>query len=194
MSTKLYDDQLVEKLKDWSSKTSLHVYGPDDTRRLFEVIADGSNDEPIKLPIICLRRAGGYEILNMNKKPLTYDGMTLDATIEKSLQLNAIPINIPYQLDVYARYFEEADAYMRDIVFNIINHPTFEVDIPYNDAHIVHNTNIRLASNVENNSDIPERMIPGQFSRLTIDISIDDAYLWDARVRNNYLISVVDVQ
>jgi len=194
MSTKLYDDQLVEKLKEWSSKTSLHVYGPDDTRRLFEVIADGSNDEPIKLPIICLRRAGGYEILNMNKKPLTYDGMTLDATIEKSLQLNAIPINIPYQLDVYARYFEEADAYMRDIVFNIINHPTFEVDIPYNDAHIVHNTNIRLASNVENNSDIPERMIPGQFSRLTIDISIDDAYLWDARVRNNYLISVVDVQ
>ena len=188
MSTKLYDDQLVAKLKEWSQKTKIEVYGPSETRRLFEVIADQNDDKPITLPIICLTRAGGYEILNMNKRPLTYDGLTKDATIEKSLQINAIPINIPYQLDVYTRYYEEADNYMRDIIFNIINHPTFEITIPYNDTNLVHNANIRLASNVENNSDIPERMIPGQFSRLTIDISLDDAYLWDARVRNNYLI------
>lgn len=191
MATKLYDDQLVAKLKEWSQKTKIQVYGPSETRRLFEVIADSTDDKPITLPIICLSRVGGYEILNMNKRPLTYDGLTKDATIARSLQLNAIPINIPYQLDVYARYYDEADNYMRDIVFNIINHPTFEITIPYNDARIVHNANIRLASNVENNSDIPERLIPGQFSRLTIDISLDDAYLWDARVRNNYLIDSV---
>jgi len=194
MSTKLYDDQLIKKLKSWSQKTKIQVYGPEETRRLFEVIADETDDKPIKLPIICLRRLGGYEILNPNKKPLTYDGMTKDATVEKSLQLNGIPINIPYQLDVYTRYYEEADAYMRDIVFNVINHPTFEVDIPYNDAHIVHNANIRIASNVEDNSGIPERLVPGQFTRLTVAISLDDAYLWDARVRNNYLIDeVIDV-
>lgn len=191
MATKLYDDQLVAKLKEWSQKTKIQVYGPSETRRLFEIIADSTDDKPITLPIICLSRVGGYEILNMNKRPLTYDGLTKDATIARSLQLNAIPINIPYQLDVYARYYDEADNYMRDIVFNIINHPTFEITIPYNDARIVHNANIRLASNVENNSDIPERLIPGQFSRLTIDISLDDAYLWDARVRNNYLIDSV---
>ena len=115
--------------------------------------------------------------------------MTKDATIEKSLQLNAIPINIPYQLDVYTRYFEEADSYMRDLVFNIINHPTFELEIYDNDiTYISHNANIRLVSDVENNSDIAERLIPGQFTRLTISLSLDDAYLWDPRVRNNYLI------
>ena len=188
MSTKLYDDQLVAKLKNWSQKTKIQIFGPDETRRLFEVIADETEDKPIQLPIICLRRPGGYEILNMNKKPLTYDGLTKDATVDKSLQLNAIPINIPYQLDVYTRYFEEADSYMRDIVFNIINHPTFEISIPYNNANIVHNANIRIASNVEDNSGIPERLIPGQFTRLTVNISLDDAYLWDARVRNNYFI------
>ena len=189
MSTKLYDDLLVAKLKEWSQITRIAVYGPEDTRRLFEIIADKTDDEPIKLPIICLRRTGGYEILNKNKKPLTYDGMTKDATIEKSLQLNAIPINIPYQLDVYTRYFEEADSYMRDLVFNIINHPTFELEIYDNDiTYISHNANIRLVSDVENNSDIAERLIPGQFTRLTISLSLDDAYLWDPRVRNNYLI------
>lgn len=189
MSTKLYDDLLVAKLKEWSQKTRIEVYGPEDTRRLFEIIADKTDDESIKLPIICLRRTGGYEILNKNKKPLTYDGITKDATIEKSLQLNAIPINIPYQLDVYTRYFEEADSYMRDLVFNIINHPTFELEIYDNDiTYISHNANIRLTSDVENNSDIAERLIPGQFTRLTISLSLDDAYLWDPRVRNNYLI------
>ena len=137
MSTKLYDDQLVAKLKEWSYKTKIQVYGPDETRRLFEVIADETGDKPIKLPIICLSRGGGYEIINMNKKPLTYDGITKDATVVKSLQINAIPISIPYQLDVYTRYYEEADSYMRDIIFNVINHPTFEVVMPYNDANLV---------------------------------------------------------
>ena len=189
MSTKLYDDLLVKKLKEWSQKTRIEVYGPEATRQLFEIIADKTDDKPIKLPIICLRRTGGYEILNKNKKPLTYDGMTRDATIEKSLQLNAIPISIPYQLDVYTRYFEEADSYMRDLVFNIINHPTFELEIYDNDTtYISHNANIRLVSDVENNSDIAERLIPGQFTRLTISLSLDDAYLWDPRVRNNYMI------
>ncbi len=192
MATKLYDDKLVEKLQSWSSKTKIGIYGPNDTRQLFEVIADKTNDTPIQLPIICLRRTGGYEILNKNKRPIAYDGFTRDANIEKSLQLNAIPINIPYQIDVYTRYFEEADAYMRDLVFNIVNHPTLEVEIyDNNQSYISHKANIRIVSNVEDNSDIPERKIAGQFTRLTLSLSLDDAYLWDPRVRNNYLIEEI---
>ena len=60
MSTKLYDDLLVEKLKEWSQKTRIEVYGPEATRQLFEIIADKTDDKPIKLPIICLRRTGVY--------------------------------------------------------------------------------------------------------------------------------------
>ena len=119
--------------------------------------------------------------------------MTKSATIQKSLQINAIPINIPYQLDIYTRYYEEADIYMRDIIFNIINKPTFEINIPYNDANIEHFANIRIASNVADTSGTAERLVPGQFTRLTIDISLDDAWLWDTRVRNNYLMSEVIV-
>lgn len=189
MSVALYDKMLVEKLRKWTKKTQINVYGPSETRRLFEVIEDKTNDEPIKLPIICLTRPGGYTIENPNKKPMTYDGLTLFSDENSSLQLNAIPIIINYQLDVYTRFLEEADAYVRDIIFNIINHSTFEVNIPYNDTNIIHKANIRVSNEVEDNSNVPERLIPGQFTRLTLNVTLDDAYIWDSRVRSNVYIS-----
>lgn len=41
-----------------------------------------------------------------------------------------------------------------------------------------------MSSNIEDNSSVPERLISGQFTRLTFNISIDDAYLWNAKVRD----------
>ena len=102
--------------------------------------------------------------------------------------MNAIPVSIQYQLDVYTRYFEEADEYMRNIVFNIINFPKLTIRIPYQDEQREHDANVRLLSEVEDNSDIPERLIPGQFTRLSLSLYIDDAYLWDVRTRNNLAI------
>ena len=122
MSVCIYDEALLAKLKSWTEKTQIQVLGIDETSRLFQVIADTTNDTPIKLPLIALSRQSGYEILNVNKKPLTYDGADLSTTYDKSLQLNAIPILINYQLDVYTRYLKEADSYMRELIFNIINH------------------------------------------------------------------------
>jgi chorismate synthase len=55
-----------------------------------------------------------------------------------------------------------------------------------------HISNIRLTTEVEDNSDIPERLISGQFTRLTIGIDIDDAYLFDVRIRDN--LSIVEGQ
>ena len=189
MSVYLYDEALVQKLKGWTENTQVNVYSPDDTRRLFEVIADNTNDKPIQLPIICLRRKPGINVLHTGKKPLSFDGMRLDATTERALKLNAIPIKVEYQLDIYARYFKEADEFLRNITFNIINYPKLEVVIPYNGFDIKHSGFIHMSENIEDNSNIPERLISGQFTRFTFNISIDDAYLWDARVRNNYRIT-----
>lgn len=194
MSAYYYDEALVKKFQGWTTNTNVHIYGPDDTKRLFEVIADTSGDKPIELPIVCLRRRGGYQIINTNKKPMTFDGFTKDATVERSIQVNAIPISIPYQIDVYARHFKEADAYLRNLIFNIINFPTLSIVIPYNDANIEHYGNIRIASEVEDNSDIPERIISGQFTRMSLFIDLDDAYLWDARVRTNWSIGIDEVE
>ena len=108
--------------------------------------------------------------------------------------LNAIPISIQYQLDIYTRYLKEADAYCRDFVFNIINHPNVEVVVPYNDANFVHNSTIRVSADVEDNSDIPERLIAGQFTRMSLSLDIDDAYLWDTKIRKNVELDIRDVE
>ena len=185
MSVKLYDDALLEKLKKWTLDTSVMLTGVNESTKLFSAIADVTNDKPIKLPLIALSRPGGFVINDKYKQPKSYDGVTFAYNRAKSAKLNAIQIAIPYQLDVYARYQEEADEYIRNIVFNIINYPNVTIDIPYYEFGIKHDSNIRLATDVEDNSDVPERLISGQFKRYTIGLIIDDAYLFDVRVRDN---------
>lgn len=184
MGVYLYDEALTAKIKNWTENTNVHIYNPDESRRLIEVMADENKDQPVQLPIISISRVGGYDILNSNKKRMTYDGLMYDATLDKSVELNAIPINISYQIDVWTRYFKEADAYMRNLIFNIINFPMLKIVIPYNGRNIEHHGSIRIITDVIDNSSQGKLMI-GQFSRLSIGISIDDAYLWDTRIRDN---------
>ena len=188
MSVRLYDEALINKLSKWTKDTQISILGPSESRRLLEMISDSTNDEPIKLPIISIKRVGGFTILNTGKTPLSFDGATLDANYEKASQLNAIPISIPYQIDIYTRYLNECDEYIRNLVFNIINFPQLDINIPYNNENRIHYSNKRLTGEVEDNSDIPERLISGQFVRQTLPIVIDDAYLYDVRYRDVYSI------
>ena len=130
MAVSLYDKALLEKIKGWSKDTKMTIYGVSDSKRLFETLADDSNDKPISLPIISIRRSGAYKILNTNHKPTTFDGFTLEANYDKSTQLNVIPIEPSYTLDVYTRFMEEADEYIRNLIFNIINFPVLDIKVP----------------------------------------------------------------
>lgn len=192
MAVRFYDEALVNKLKKWTQDTDVTLLGVNETRKRFEVLADKTNDSPIKLPLIALSRNGGYTILSKYKQPLSYDGNKFIQTPDKGVLVNGIPISISYQIDIYTRYLEEADEYARNIVFNIINYPKLNIEIPYEDVGLTHDANINLASDVEDNSDIPERLIPGQFTRLTIGIAIEDAYLFDVRIKKN--MSIVEGQ
>lgn len=188
MSVKLYDDAILAKLQNWTKSTEIQVYSPDDTRRLFEVIADRTKDKAIKLPIISITRPGGYTILKPHKTPISFDGFTLEANHDQASQLNGIPISIPYQLDVYTRYLQEADEFTRNLVFNIVNYPKLEVTIPYNGRNYVHVGTLRLEPEVQDNSDIPQRLALGQFTRMSLKLNVDDAYLFDVRYRDVYSI------
>lgn len=190
MSLNLYDEALVNKLRNWTKDTQIQVYAPNETKELFQVIADTTNDKSIKLPIIAISRGSGFTILNVNKKPMTFDGLTLEANNEIAKQLNSIPISIPYQLDVYTRYLNESDQYVRNLVFNIINYPKLDINIPYNNENYIHHANIRLQNEVSDTSDIPQRLVKGQFTRTSLRLDIDDAYLWDVRYRDVYSIEL----
>ena len=197
MSIKLYDDALLDKLKEWTKKVKgMHIYGPGDTSQLFETIADETKDKNIKLPLISVTRPGGYTILNPNKFVRTYDGITLDSDESKSLILNTIPINVNYAIDIYTRKFEEADIYARELIFNIINYPVLKINIPYNGINREHNSVMRINPDIEDNSGVPEMHLKyGQFSRFTLNIYLDDAYLWSVRELNNvYIDEAFDIE
>lgn len=192
MAVRFYDEALLKKFQKWTADTQVHLTGINETKRLFEVVADTNNDRPIQFPLIALSRNGGYTIQEKYKQPRSYNGSALVVTTDSGAKLNAIPIGISYQIDIYTRELAEADEYARNIVFNIINYPKLNIEIPYEDSGLTHDANIRLITDVEDNSDIPERLISGQFTRFTIGIDIDDAYLFDVRVKDN--LSIVEGQ
>ena len=190
MSAIFYDESLLKKIKNWVKDDSITITGTDETKRLFEYQADIKNDKPISLPLITLRRNPTLTVLSMNKKPLTFDGWRKDVDDGKGNQLNGIPINLTYQIDIYTRHFSESEDYVRSFIFNLINYPKLQIEIPYNNARIIHNSHIRLNADIQDNSDIPERLMPGQFTRRTITIYIDDAYLFDYKTKDTLKLDV----
>lgn len=193
MSTYLYDEALVKKFKNWTEASKINVFGPNETSRVFETIADQNKDKPIKLPLIYIERDRGFNIINggNSRRPLSYDGKTFNIDTKYGDTLNAIPISISYQVNVYARYAKEADILIRNLLFNVVNYPALEVTVPlvnmYNEKteeydEFNHTARIELGNTqIQDNSNEKERFIEGNYTKLSFLISINDAYLWDLR-------------
>lgn len=186
MAIRYYDTALVNKIKNWVKDPDMVILSPADSTRLFQIKADQNDDRKLTLPLITISRDSEIEIISTTKKALSYDGGHLDATEKVSKLLNAIPIKLTYQLDIYTKYFAEADEYARNFIFNFINYPKLSIEIPYNNAKVTHDSTVLVESTVSDSSDIPERLIAGQFSRMTIRLTIDDAWLFSVPFMNNW--------
>lgn len=193
MAIRYYDQALTEKIKGWVKDPNLNVLSPSDTARLFQMKMDQNNDKPLSLPFVALSRDSDMEVIVTQKRPLTYDGASLSATKKSTKILNAIPIKLSYQLDIYTRYFAEADEYARNFIFNFINYPGLHIELPYNDSNIVHDSTVLLESTVSDNSDIAERLIKSQFTRMTLKLTIDDAYLFSIPFKENWKVELSTV-
>lgn len=193
MSVYLYDEAILKKLESWTDGTSVTVLGVEDTRRLFEVESDTHNDEPIKLPLLSLKRKSSFDILHTAKTPMASYGVTISASNEKSTKLNGVPISLSYQLDVYTRHAREAEEYVRNLLFNIIDYPKIFIEIPYEGVNYIHNSNMLLTGTVLDNSSDTMRLNFGQFTKLSIEFNVPDAYLWDVRTRKNKIIDLSGV-
>jgi hypothetical protein len=79
--------------------------------------------------------------------------------------LNAIPIKLQYQLDIYTKTAEAGDEYLRQFLFKLINNPAIKIIIPYNGINVEQIANIRVLNSVTDTSAISERLFPGQFTR-----------------------------
>jgi hypothetical protein len=146
----------------------------------------------MQLPLLTLNRHKDIELLATTKSPKSYDGLKLLSTEEGTLQFNVIPIKLLYDLTIYTKTEEEVDEYVRNFLFKLINNPVIKVKIPYNGADIEHIANIRVLSNVSDTSDISERIFAGQFHCWTIQLEIQDAFLFSLPYRQNWKLSVSD--
>ena len=185
LSVSLYDDAILKKLQLWADNSSLTVLGVEDTRRLFETEADVHNDESIKLPLLSLKRKSSFTIDHTAKAPMADNGALVMASDEKGTRLNAVPITLSYQLDVYTRHKQEAEEYIRNLIFNMIDFPRITVEIPYEGLKWLHDANMIIESTVTDNSSDSMRLNLGQFTKLSIEFTVPDAYLWDVRTRTN---------
>lgn len=188
MSVRYYDEALVNKIQKWVKDPNMRILKPNETARLFQIISDQTNDKPISLPLIAISRDPEVEVLATNKKALSYSGKVLDRNAKKYISLDAIPIVVSYQLDIYTKEFSEGDEYLRNFIFNFINHPKLTINIPYNDVNLSHDSNVRIMSTIEDTSDVPQRLFSGQFTRWTIRLNIDDAYLFSVPVESSWSI------
>lgn len=182
MSVNLYDQAVTDKINSWLPKArnkSIKVLSPEETARLFSIEADEKNDEPLSLPLVAISRDNTIEILQKTMTPMSFDGLMLDATTKKTLQLDGIPININYQLDIYTRFADEALALVREFMFKLINNPQINIELPYNNQHFKHVSSLIMEEQIEDTSAISERLFPGQFSRWTLRFRVDGAYMFN---------------
>ena len=193
MAIRYYDEAVSKKISSWIKDKTMVILKPEEVTRLFQKLSYDKNDQPLTLPLIAISRKPEVTILNTTRKLLSYDGAKIRATNNAAQKLNAIPINIDYQLDIYTKTFEEGDEYLRNFIYNLINYPKLEIEIPYNNAGYDHMASIVLSESVTDNSDIPQRLFPGQFTRWTLNFNIPDAYLFSSPVKENVYIQSAEI-
>ena len=190
MSCKYYDDAIAIKLKKWlPSHLPLRVLSSDNSSQIFKLKAEDLNDQELTLPFISLARNSSFNLLSNIKTNKSFDGLKIIGNTSNTAQLNVIPIQIEYQLDIYTKTTEEADELLRNLLFKLINNPQIIIEIPYNDIGIKHTANIRVGSTVSDTSSSPSNHIfAGQFTRWTINLEIQDAFLFSIPYRKNWIL------
>lgn len=178
MSIRYYDEALVNKIQRWVKDPNLQIIKPEEATRLFEMVVDENKDQPLSLPLISISRDRNIEIINTQKQIKTFQGFNQSDKESINIPANVIPINVGYQIDIYTKGMIEADEYIRNFVFNLINYPRMRINIPYNNLNVEHVVDLHLDSNIADNSDIKEHLFSDEFVRFTLKINLEGAYLF----------------
>lgn len=188
MAIRYYDDAIAEKINSWLPKKSnqkIQVLKPDETKRLFMIEADSNDDKPLQLPLLALSRDTSVGLLQKTMVPMSFDGLRLVSDGKHTLKLNAIPISLSYQLDIYTRRYDEGDELLREMVFKLINNPQIIIELPYNDQKLKQVATLDMQDQIEDTSAINERLFPGQFTRWTLRFDVVGAYLYSIPYKDN---------
>lgn len=196
MAISYYDDAVTQKIKGWLADSSkLRVLSPDESTRLIQLKAEDSEDKPLQLPLISISRNKDLEIENTIKQNKSFDGLIIgkDTTSKTTIHLNVIPVKTTYQLDIYTKKRIEADEYIRQYLFKLINNPQIIIEIPYNGYIVRHTANLRVLNTVSDTSDISTHIFTGQFYKWTIQLELQDGFLFSIPQKQGWKIISVEV-
>lgn len=175
MSVNLYDNAIVDKLKEITKDSRIFINTSDN---IFSIIGKEDNDN-IEFPLISVTRTGMSIISDRVSYPLMKAGSLAKVNENKEYftRLQAIPIRINYMIDVWTTTRLDNDNIVRELIFYFFTHPTLQIEIPYT-VNIKHNFNLFINSDIEDNSDISEHKSRGIYYRQTLSLYTDDAYIW----------------
>lgn len=196
MAISYYDEAITQKIKGWLADSSkLRVLSPDESTRLIQLQAEDSEDQPLKLPLIAISRNKDIEIESAIKQNKSFDGLIIgrNAAGAATVHLNVIPVKTTYQIDIYTKKRIEADEYVRQYLFKLINNPQIIIEIPYNNYIVKHTANLRVLNTVSDTSDISTHIFPGQFYKWTIQLELQDGFLFSIPQKQNWRIIGVEV-
>lgn len=196
MAISYYDEAVTQKIKGWLADSSkLRVLAPDESNRLIQLHAEDSNDSPLKLPLMAISRNRDLEIESAIKQNKSFDGLVIgkDEKTAATIHMNVIPVKTTYQLDIYTKKRIEADEYVRQYLFKLINNPQIIIEIPYNNYVIKHTANLRVLNTVSDTSDIPSHLFAGQFYKWTIQLELQDGFLFSIPQKQNWRFIGIEV-
>lgn len=196
MAISYYDEAVTAKIKSWLADSSqLRVLSPDESTRLIQIRAEDTKDEPLKLPLLAISRNKDIEIESVIKQNKSFDGLIIssDSTSCQTVHMNVIPIKTTYQLDIYTKKRIEADEYVRQYLFKLINNPQIIIEIPYNGYLVRHTANLRVLGTVSDTSDIPTHLFAGQFYKWTIQLELQDGFLFSIPQKQGWKFVGVEV-
>lgn len=197
----LYSNAILEKLRELTANSETPVLVTDLGDNLFRrsILGSNSSTEEIKLPLIGLSRTGwrlsrdkNYAMLKSGvSADLFEDSDDQEFSIEtfkevrdnKPAIVQAVPIEIDYQLDIVTNTLIENDMIVREFFFYFLQNPTLVVKVPYQ-LDFNHTVNFIIGDEVEDNSDIESKERSGFYTRQTLSFSTEGAYLWKSDYRD----------
>lgn len=177
MSTYLYDESLVNRLREVINDDRIHVIPPEES---ISFLAKVGKDKTY-FPAVVVSR-GPITLTTDTRNQFVYlKGQSVrlnnDNTVTK---VKLIPMRMEWSINIYAVERYTCDEIVREIVFYLMSHPRFEVKVPYG-VDITQNFDVFVDPEIVDNSDLSEFSNVGDYFRETLTVYTENAHLYSSR-------------
>lgn len=176
MSAYLYDEVLVNKLREITGDSRIHIIDPNQA---VSFLAQFDNDK-VDLPAVVVSR-GSIRLLDYRNQVVALKGQSVRRNSDDNLYVKAqlIPMRIDWNIDIFTVDRYTCDEIVRELVFYFTQQPRFEVRIPYQ-LDIVQNFDVLISPDIVDNSDLIEFPNIGERFRETLSIYTENAHMYSS--------------